>query len=322
MAKHDVFSPKAVANRIKAKGLQRLRWFCQMCQKQCRDENGFKCHCASESHQRQMAIFAENPERYMEQFSQEFEDAFLSVLARRYGTKQVSANQVYQEIVADRQHLHMNATSWDTLSEFVKHLGRSGKCRVEDSERGWMVSWIDTSPEALARQAAIQKKELQEMDDEQREQKLLQEQIERARQTQKHSGATGGSDMTRSEATALARDSTDAPIKLAWKPAAKGALAGALQPGKISLKPRAALAKAGNPFRTGKLALSARQDGQAAGKRDGTRASALPALPEGKPQSAIDEIMQRDLLRERTRRDRSRSPSSARRERRRSRSPP
>jgi hypothetical protein len=33
-----------IANRIKAKGLQKLRWYCQLCQKQCRDENGFKCH--------------------------------------------------------------------------------------------------------------------------------------------------------------------------------------------------------------------------------------------------------------------------------------
>jgi len=31
-------TPKAIANRIKAKGLQKLRWYCQMCQKQCRDE--------------------------------------------------------------------------------------------------------------------------------------------------------------------------------------------------------------------------------------------------------------------------------------------
>ena len=26
-------SPKAISNRIKAKGLQKLRWYCQMCQK-------------------------------------------------------------------------------------------------------------------------------------------------------------------------------------------------------------------------------------------------------------------------------------------------
>lgn len=38
MGKADFLSPKAIGNRIKAKGLQKLRWYCQMCQKQCRDE--------------------------------------------------------------------------------------------------------------------------------------------------------------------------------------------------------------------------------------------------------------------------------------------
>lgn len=40
MGKADFLSPKAIANRIKSKGLQKLRWYCQMCQKQCRDEVG------------------------------------------------------------------------------------------------------------------------------------------------------------------------------------------------------------------------------------------------------------------------------------------
>lgn len=52
-----------IANRIKSKGLQKLRWYCQMCQKQCRDENGFKCHLTSESHKRQMMVFGEAPDR-------------------------------------------------------------------------------------------------------------------------------------------------------------------------------------------------------------------------------------------------------------------
>ena len=38
MPKHGFLTPKAISNRIKAKGLQKLRWYCQVCQKQCRDE--------------------------------------------------------------------------------------------------------------------------------------------------------------------------------------------------------------------------------------------------------------------------------------------
>jgi len=118
-AKGDFFSPKSIANRqkvcvwgahrasvclllssalltsvclcsrtqhVQAKGLQKLRWYCQarappragdcvhhslttpfstaslrpssqLCQKQCRDENGFKCHTTSEGHLRQVSVF-------------------------------------------------------------------------------------------------------------------------------------------------------------------------------------------------------------------------------------------------------------------------
>ena len=40
-----LFDPvQQIANRIKAKGLTKLRWYCQLCEKACRDENGYKCH--------------------------------------------------------------------------------------------------------------------------------------------------------------------------------------------------------------------------------------------------------------------------------------
>lgn len=84
MGKDGFLTPKAIANRIKAKGLQKLRWYCQMCNKQCRDENGFKCHCESEGHLRQMMIFAANPHKFMDSYSQEFKDGFLELLKRRW----------------------------------------------------------------------------------------------------------------------------------------------------------------------------------------------------------------------------------------------
>lgn len=63
------------------------------------------------------------------------------------------ANRVYQEYIADKSHLHMNATRWVTLTEFVKHLGRTGVARVDETEKGWFIAWIDNSPQALAKQA-------------------------------------------------------------------------------------------------------------------------------------------------------------------------
>lgn len=71
-----------IGNRIKAKGLQKLRWYCQMCQKQCRDENGFKCHLTSDSHRRQMELFGQNPHRIVEGYSEEFHASFMEHLRR------------------------------------------------------------------------------------------------------------------------------------------------------------------------------------------------------------------------------------------------
>ena len=61
------------------------------------------------------------------------------------------ANQVYQEYISDKSHLHMNSTRWVTLTEFVKHLGRSGIAKVDETEKGWFIAWIDSSPKALAK---------------------------------------------------------------------------------------------------------------------------------------------------------------------------
>lgn len=45
----------------------------------------------------------------------------------------------------------MNSTRWVTLTEFLKHLGRSGVARVDETEKGWFIAWIDNSPNALAK---------------------------------------------------------------------------------------------------------------------------------------------------------------------------
>ena len=99
---------KAISNRIKAKGLQKLKWYCQMCQKQCRDENGMKCHMLSESHLRQMRLFAENPATIVSEFSTTFKKGFLEQLNRFHGTKKILANRVYNEYIQDKHHIHMN----------------------------------------------------------------------------------------------------------------------------------------------------------------------------------------------------------------------
>lgn len=74
----------------------------------------------------------------------------------------------------------MNATKWPSLTEFAKHLGREGICRVEETDKGLHIAWIDDSPEALRRKDALRRKEAQDQGDEEREQRMIREQIKRA----------------------------------------------------------------------------------------------------------------------------------------------
>ena len=48
--------------------------------------------------------------------------------------------------VLRRDHVHMNSTKFHTLTEFVKYLGRTGKCRVDETEKGWFISLIQEDP--------------------------------------------------------------------------------------------------------------------------------------------------------------------------------
>ena len=211
MPKAEKGTPKYLANKMKSKGLQKLRWYCQMCQKQCRDQNGFKCHTQSESHQRQLLIFAENPGKFLGSFSHEFERDFMHLLKRSHGTKRVKANRVYQEYIADKEHVHMNATKWETLTGFIHYLGRTGKVVVDESEEGWWITWIDRDPETIARQDALAKKEKMAKDDEERLAEFIRQQVAKAAEVK---SMFGDEDIVENELAEFRRDNEDERLTL------------------------------------------------------------------------------------------------------------
>ncbi|KAK6521581.1 hypothetical protein TWF506_001793 [Arthrobotrys conoides] len=196
MPRAEVGTSKYLDNKLKSKGLQRLRWYCQVCERQMRDENGFKCHTQSESHLRQILIVGEDPKKAINKYSSDFQHDFLQLLRTSHGEKQVHANHFYQEYIHNKEHIHMNATKWSSLSEFVKVLGREGTCRVEENEKGLFISYVDRSPEALARQEAIRRKERQDRGDEEREQRQIKAQIERANKEKAEKNAEDGEEVT------------------------------------------------------------------------------------------------------------------------------
>ncbi|KAI7157359.1 zinc finger protein RTS2 [Hortaea werneckii] len=188
MPKAEVGSTKYIANKMKAKGLQRLRWYCQICEKQCRDENGFKQHTMSEGHVRAMLLVGEDPKKYINEYSNQFKRDFLQLLKTAHGERKVHMNHFYQEYIRDKEHVHMNATKWPSLTEFAKYLGREGICRVEEGDKGLEIQWIDDSPQAIARKEDIKKKERMAKGDEDMESRLLDQQIKKAQEEAAEAG--------------------------------------------------------------------------------------------------------------------------------------
>mmetsp|Transcript_7481 Transcript_7481/g.12688 ORF Transcript_7481/g.12688 Transcript_7481/m.12688 type:complete len:412 (+) Transcript_7481:66-1301(+) len=197
--KQGFLAPKQVANRIKAKGLQKLRWYCQMCNKQCRDENGFKCHCMSDSHQRQMQLFSENSTAFMDEFSEDFERGMMEIIRRKARSQRCSANMIYKEYIADKHHFHMNATIWETLTDFVMYLGRKGLCEVDETEKGWFVTWIDRDPETLRKVEAKAKRERTDLDSEEKHMRDLERQVKAARAAAPEEEFAGPSELKRND---------------------------------------------------------------------------------------------------------------------------
>jgi DNA/RNA-binding protein KIN17 len=153
----ELRSTRHVDKRIKMAGLSRLRWYCTPCEQQCRDQNVFKQHTLLEAHVCRMESITD-VNQTINDYSKQFQTAFLGLLRTSHREKAVHLNQFYQTYIADKQHIHMNSMRWTSLTEFVKYLGKEGLCRFEEKADGSFIAWIDRSPKALLRAANTQSK--------------------------------------------------------------------------------------------------------------------------------------------------------------------
>lgn len=192
MARAEVGTAKHQSKQLKASGLQKLKFFCQICEKQCRDANGFKNHLSSPSHQGRIQELSETGKgrAVIEEYSLDFQRDFLRLLKVNHGTKKVNANKFYQEyILNDRNHVHMNSTKWNSLTAFVKHLGRNGLVRVEQDgnseEDGFALEIRFIDPAGELKQVNLQEKQKQLASEEEVSMKLIKKQISWGKQAEK-----------------------------------------------------------------------------------------------------------------------------------------
>ena len=202
MGGNDEFTTaKYISKRMKARGLQKLRFYCQVCHKQCRDANGFNSHTKSSSHLHKILQVTEAD---IEKYTLQFQHDFLQSLKLNHGERYISANKFYNEFIQDRDHVHMNATRFTSLSNFVKYLSTNGLVRVkleafghddDDDDEGnrnsglagdihmgsLLISYIDRSNEKVLHKQKIKELEATEKTEQEIRNYLLQRQIEKSK---------------------------------------------------------------------------------------------------------------------------------------------
>lgn len=57
-----------------------------------------------------------------------------------------------------------------------------GFCKVDETPKGWYIQYIDRDPETIRRQEELERKKKQDLDDEERSAKFIEEQVRRGRE--------------------------------------------------------------------------------------------------------------------------------------------
>lgn len=104
----------------------------------------------------------------------------------------------------------MNSTRWCTLTGFVNFLGREGICKVDQTEKGWFIAYINRDPDFLERERKKAARKKMDMDDDEIQAKMIEEQIRR--------GAERAPVKDEIQPTELIRESNEEKIKVDLAP--------------------------------------------------------------------------------------------------------
>ena len=169
---------KIISKKMKYGQLQKLKWYCQICEHQCNNEQAYRQHVQSEKHRIMMQHFRSNRESILKANSQTFESVFMDCLRRRFPRKEVWANLVYTQVIRDKKHVHLNSTYWDSLHGFCQHLANNGKVLIRMTERGVYIKYNGKEDENLDDEELMEKFERQKVHELEREKNIVKKMLE------------------------------------------------------------------------------------------------------------------------------------------------
>ncbi|RXN04269.1 DNA RNA-binding KIN17 [Labeo rohita] len=86
-------------------------------------------------------------------------------------------------LASENPNQFMSYFSEEFKSDFLELLRRRfGYCKVDETPKGWYIQYIDRDPETIRRQEELERKKKQDMDDEERSAKFIEEQVRRGRE--------------------------------------------------------------------------------------------------------------------------------------------
>jgi DNA/RNA-binding protein KIN17 len=115
-------------------------------------------------------------------------------------------------MIKDRNHVHMKATCWTTLSGFVQYLGKTGKAIIEEAPRGWYITYVEKDPDVLEMQRKARDMEKIEMSEQERNEKRIQMQVEHAYKSLPQSSSSHGASSSHE-----LKEASNQPLKLGFK---------------------------------------------------------------------------------------------------------
>lgn len=127
------------------KGKEHL--FCQFCNRQFRDNtNGFQTHMKSKAHLEKVKEFMLDPHRYIREWSRGFEKVWNDIVMFKYRNKDVRVTIVYDEYTRIEDHVHLHATKWKELMDFVRDWSKRNNIKLWNASGAWWIRY-DTSSE-------------------------------------------------------------------------------------------------------------------------------------------------------------------------------
>jgi DNA/RNA-binding protein KIN17 len=163
-----------------------------------------------------MQVFGQNPNRIIDGYSEEFENEFLDMMKRSHRFSRVAATVVYNEYIHDRHHIHMNSTQWATLTEFVKYLGRTGKCKVDETPKGWFITYIDRDSETIFKENMKNKRVRADLAEEEKQEREIKKQIEKAGELSVNNDGVESGDVDNGEVRPAKELKLDSGVKVGF----------------------------------------------------------------------------------------------------------